>query len=251
MGASTLINSRIFAGGADLTGQSNKIDVAAMRDKKVITPFGADGWTVLAGGLASATVMGEGYWEAADTSKVDDVTFAGLAANAPWSVYPAAGETAAASADVGSTCYFTDGMRSSYMFGGAVGDPNAWKGEVNSQWPLVRGASLHHPGTARTATGSGTGYQQGAAVAGQYAYAALHVLSVSGTGSPTITVKVQSDSDNTWASPTDRITFTAATARGGEILRTAGAITDTWWRVAYTISGSSPSFLFVTSFGIF
>lgn len=251
MGAHILINTRIFAGGADLTGQSSKVEVTANREKKDVTPFGADGWKTLTGGLAAGTIQCEGFWEAGDTSKVDNATFAGLAAKAPWSVYAAAGESAAASAGVGSTCYFTDGLRSSYMLGGAVGDPNKWKGEANSSWPVVRGISLHPPGTARTATGNGTGAEHVAVGATQYVYGALHVLSVSGTSTPTITVKVQSDADNTWASPTDRITFTAATARGGELLRTAGAITDTWWRVAYTISGTSPSFLFVVSLGIF
>lgn len=251
MGAGILINSRVFAGAADLTGQSNKIDVDAAREKKNVTPFGTDGWTKLTGGLAQATIKAEGFWEAGATGLVDDDTFAGLAANAPWSIYPAIGETAAASAGYGSTCYFTDGIRSTYKFGEAVGEPNKWTGEVSSQWPLVRGVSIHPPGTARTATANGTGVQHLAVTSGQYVYGALHVLSISGTSTPTITVKVQSDSDNTWASPTDRITFAAKTAVGGEILRTAGAITDTWWRVAFTISGSSPSFLFITSLGIF
>jgi hypothetical protein len=81
-------------------------------------------------------------------------------------------------------------------------------------------------------------------------YAALHVLSVAGT-TPSITARVESSVDNTFSAPTTRLTFTAANAVGGQILRTAGtAITDTWWRVAWTISGTSPSFLFSSALGI-
>jgi hypothetical protein len=82
-------------------------------------------------------------------------------------------------------------------------------------------------------------------------YAALHVLSVAGTATPTITARVESSVDNTFASPTTRLTFAAATAVSGQTLRTAGtAITDTWWRVAWTISGTTPSFLFAAALGI-
>jgi hypothetical protein len=84
----------------------------------------------------------------------------------------------------------------------------------------------------------------------QYLYATLHVLSVAGTSSPTITVKVQSDVDNSFGSPTDQITFTAATAIGGQAQRTIGAITDSWFRVVHTISGTNPSFLYICSIGV-
>jgi hypothetical protein len=81
-------------------------------------------------------------------------------------------------------------------------------------------------------------------------YGALHVLSVAGT-TPSITARVESSVDNTFASPTTRLTFTAANTVSGEILRTDGtAITDTWWRVAWTITGTTPSFLFASTLGI-
>ncbi len=249
MAKSVLINSRIFAGGVDLTSVSNTVSVDAAAEKKDATMFGADGWKEVIGGLKSGTIKAGGAWEAGDSSKVDDATWAGLGANAPWSVYPAAGETLAASAGVGSLCYFTDGLRASYKLGDKVGELAPWSGDVESSWPVVRGISLHPPGTARTVTGTGTGVVHVAVPAGQSLYAALHVLSATGT-TPSITVKVQSDLDNTWTSPIDQITFTAATARTGEIKRVAGAITDTWYRVSYTISGTSPSFLFVVSLGV-
>jgi hypothetical protein len=114
----------------------------------------------------------------------------------------------------------------------------------------VRGQFAHPPGTARTATGTGTGLEVGAVAAGARLYAALHVLSVSGT-TPSLTARVESSADNTFAAPTTRLTFAAATAAGGQALRTDGsAITDTWWRVAWTVTGTTPSFMFAATLGI-
>jgi hypothetical protein len=57
--------------------------------------------------------------------------------------------------------------------------------------------------------------------------------------------------NTTFGAPTPRLTFSASTAIGGQILRTDGTpITDTWWRMAWTISGTTPSFLFAAALGI-
>lgn len=113
---------------------------------------------------------------------------------------------------------------------------------------LVPGTILH-PKTVRTATGNGTGRNLGAVSAAQSVYGALHVFTVSGS-SPTLDVIVQSDSDNTWASPISRLTFAQKTAVGAEWKSAAGAITDGWWRVNYTIAGTTPSFTFAVVTGI-
>jgi hypothetical protein len=133
----------------------------------------------------------------------------------------------------------------------AVGEVAPWTSTAKSSWPLVRGQFAHPPGAARTATGTGTGLNLGAVAAGKRLYASLHVLSVAGTATPTITGRIESSVDNTFAAPTTRATFAAATAVGGQVLRTDGtAYTDTWWRIAWTISGTTPSFLFAAALGI-
>lgn len=74
---------------------------------------------------------------------------------------------------------------------------------------------------------------------------------MAGTGTPTLTVAIESDDASGFASATTRLTFDAATAAGGQILRTDGtAITDTWYRANWTISGTSPSFLFALALGV-
>ena len=244
MAKTVLTNVRTFAVGVDLTGNSNKIELSTEVDVKQSTNYGSNGWQEVVGGLAKAEISGEGQWEAGDPGKVDDASWAQLGGVGPWSI------SANNSAAVGSLAYFTQALRSEYKLFADVGEVAPWTGTAKSSWPLVRGQFAHPPGTARTATGTGTALQVGAVAANKRLYAALHVLSVAGT-TPSITARVESDDNSGFTTPTTRLTFSAANAVGGQILRTDGtAITDTWWRIAWTISGTTPSFLFAASLGI-
>jgi hypothetical protein len=239
-----LTNVRCFAVGADLTGNSNKIELSAEVEEKDATNYASQGWGEVLGGLASSELSGEGQWEAGDPSKVDDASWSQLGGVGPWSV------SANNAAAVGDLAYLVNAMRSAYKLGEAVGEIAPWTGTAKGSWPVARGQFAHPPGTARTATGTGTGLNLGAVAAGRRLYATLHVLSVAGT-TPSITARVESSVDNTFGAPTTRLTFSAASAIGGQVLRTDGtAITDTWWRMAWTISGTTPSFLFAGALGI-
>ncbi|HCT81754.1 MAG TPA: hypothetical protein DGT23_35275 [Micromonosporaceae bacterium] len=243
MGIFILTNVRLFAGGCDFTARSNKVELAAEVEEKDSTTFNSAGWKEVLGGLGSAALAAEGFWEAGDASMVDNDTWSSLGSVGGYTVCP----NGAAAGDLAWTL---NALRAQYKFGGAVGDIAPFSTAVSSSWPLGRGKVLHPPGTARTATGSGTAVEVAAVPSGQYLYATLHVLSVSGTATPTITVRVQSDDASGFPSATTQITFTAATAIGGQIQRLAGPITDTWFRADWTISGTSPSFLFVVGLGI-
>jgi len=242
VGRLVLLNARIFNGGADLTAQSNKIELSAEVEDKDTTNFGSSGFKEVIGGLFSSTISAEGYWEAGDASKIDDQAFGSLGGIETWTVGP----DGAAVADL---AYLTKALTTSYKLGGAVGDVAPWTAEAAGAWPVVRGRFAHPPGTARTATGTGTGQQLGAVTSAQSLYAALHVLSVAGT-TPSITVAIESSADNTFASPTTVLSFAAANAASDQITRVTGPITDTWFRPKWTITGTGPSFLFVASIGI-
>ncbi|MFJ8023365.1 hypothetical protein [Streptomyces sp. NPDC096311] len=243
MGKFVLTNVRLFTGGADLTGASNKVELTTKIEEKETTNYSSNGYKELLGGLASTEIQGEGQWEAADPSKVDDASWTQLGGVGAWSMGPNG-------AAVGGLAYLTKALRCDYKLGDAVGEVAPWTSSGKGSWPLARGQFAHPPGTARTASGTGTGLNLGAVALGKRMYAALHVLSVAGT-TPSLTGRVESSVDNTFASPTTRLTFTAANTVSGEILRTDGtAITDTWWRVAWTITGTSPSFLFASTLGI-
>jgi hypothetical protein len=239
-----LADARLITGGADLSSAASKISIESSIKDEDVTTFASSGWTEVLGGLASTKLSGEGWWEAGDPGKVDDAAFTQLGGLGPWTVCPSGGGA------LGTLAYFTSALEGSYQLLGEVGKVAPWTAEGVGSWPVVRGQIAHPPGTARTSSGTGTGAQLGAVAAGKSLYAALHVLSIAGTSTPSITVTVESDTSNSFGAPTSRVSFGAATAVGGQILRVAGPVTDTWFRPKWTISGTSPSFLFVVAFGI-
>lgn len=240
MSSLILTNVRLFTVGLDLTSTSNKCELAVEAEEKDATTYNSGGWKEVKGGLASGEFQSEGFWEAGDSTKVDNATWSQLGGVGPWTMCPDA-------ATVGSLAYLTQALRCDYTLLGQVGDLAPWQSKGKSAWPVARGQIAHPPGTARTSSGSGTALQLGAVTTGRRLYAALHVLSASGT----ITARVESDDNGAFSSATTRATFTAATAIGGEAIRTDGtAITDDWWRIAWTISGGTPSFTFVAALGI-
>lgn len=238
-----LLGANIYLDGADLTGFSNKVEFGATANKLTRTTFGDGGSNTYVGGLFDGKANADGFFQAGDLSMPDDAFWTNLGNNnTALSVMPSS--TGAA----GDLVYLTRGIIDAYQPGAKVGDLLAWSSSVCTNWPDVRGKILHPQGTARTATGNGTGIQLGAVDSSHALYVNLHVLSyVDGS----LTVAVQSSVDNTFASPTTQGTFTAATALGGQTMKIAGGITNTWWRITYTISGGTThSFLFAVSAGI-
>ncbi|HEU0139609.1 MAG TPA: hypothetical protein VFQ79_07860 [Bryobacteraceae bacterium] len=62
-------------------------------------------------------------------------------------------------------------------------------------------------------------------------------------------MKVQSGTSGAMSSPVDRITFAAANAVGSQWGSAIGPITDTWFQVSWTITGTTPSFTFICAVG--
>ncbi|MEV8395918.1 MULTISPECIES: hypothetical protein [unclassified Streptomyces] len=239
----TLLDARLFAVGADLSGAANKIELTSEIEDKDATNYRSNGWKELIGGLGSAEISGEGQWEAGDPGMVDNASWADLGGTGPYTVCPT-------DSVVGALAYFTNGMRADYKVGDAVGEIAPWSGTVKSSWPLVRGQIAHPPGLARTSTGTGTALNLGAIPTGKRLYAALHVLSAAGT-TPSITLTIESDDAAGFTTPITRLAFTPATGPSGQVSRGDGlALTDTHYRVAWSITGSAPSFMFAVSLGI-
>lgn len=239
-----LTDARIYFDSLDATGYANTVSMIPSVADEEYTTFGSGGWKQFVGGEADTVASAKLFWQAGDLTMPDDVAWSQLGdPTAPLTIVPTSGA-------VGSVAYLTKVIETSYTPNADVGkllmaDVN-WHGNT----ALARGQIIHPQGTARIATGNGTAVQLGAVLTGQRMYANLHVLSIAGTGTPTITVTIQSNVDNTFASPTTRISFTAATTLQGQTGSVLGPITDQWWRAIWTISGSSPSFLFAVSAGI-
>lgn len=246
MAKQVFLDCRAFVSGADLSGSMNKIEIGEEWEAKKTTNFRSGSADELIAGLGSVDIGGEGYWEAGDLSKPDDSFFNNKRVIEPWTVGPSnASDTA-----VGNLMYLTSALRSQIQLLGSVGDVAPWSASAVGSQPLTRGMSMHPSGTARTATGNGAtvDFTTGPS-ATQKVYVNLHVLSVAGT-TPSLTVSVQSSPNSDFSSPTTRGSFAAATGIGGQALKIASPGTDRYWRVVYTISGTTPSFLFLASLGI-
>lgn len=248
MAKHVLLDARLFVGAADLSGHGNKIELSDEIEEKDVTNWRSGGAKEVLGGLESVSISAGGQWEAGDPGKIDDQQWASRRVLDAWTM----GATSASDTGTGSLAYITKSLRTSITLLGSVGDVAPWEASATGTWPAVRGLFAHPSGVARTSTGSGTAIQVGEVGAGQRLYASLHVLSVSGTSTPTLTVTVQSDDAMAFSSATTRLTFDAVTEPGGQILRTDGSAIadDDWWRIGWTISGTDPSFLFVAAFGI-
>jgi hypothetical protein len=233
----------VVDGGVELAGHGKSVNLAVTVDPLDTTALSTTGWTSVIGGNKTATIdMGL----MADMAAGFDLqTFTNLGvADIPKSICTATTD--------GSVAYLMRGIALSYtpLEGEAGGLAMAQISGASSTGPLVRGRLLH-PATARTSSSVGTGRQLGAVVAGKRLYASLHVLSASGT-LPTLDVKVQSDDNASFTSATDRITFTQRTASATyDFGSVAGAITDDYWRITYTIGGTgTPTFAFIVTAGI-
>jgi hypothetical protein len=237
-----LTNARTLIGGGDLSGDVNEVGISATRAEIDVTNYNSGGWNEYIAGLGQAKLTVNGFWEAGSLGVVDDNAWANFAALGGVTVAPQGAADQA-------LCYLTNVLESSYDVWGKVGEAASFKLAASSSWPLVRGVIALPPGNALTASGTGTINNLGAVATGQYLYANLNALSFAGT-SPSIAVVVQSAATSGFGSPTTRITFTTATAAGGQIARVAGPITDAYWRVSYTVTGTTPSILAGVSFGI-
>ena len=234
----------ILVGGLELASHGKNITLATEVVPLDTTSFDGTGCVSLIGGNKSGKVDMSLMQNLASGS-VDSTLFDLLGdADVPHSI-------CTLSAD-GSRAYLFRGIPLSYTPNeGNAGDLAMAKlSGQSSTGGVVRGRLIHPGSASRTSSSTGTGRQLGAVTAAKSLYAALHVLSVAGTDTPTVTVKVQSDDNASFTSATDRITFTGATAVGAQWSSVAGAITDDYWRISYTISGTNPVISFAVTAGI-
>lgn len=238
-----LTDAKLYVAGFDVSGDMNALALTYSAEMKDATTFG-NSTRVNAGGLKSIVAQHEGLWASNGTDDPDDVFFSRIGtADIPVTICPTTG------AD-GEVAFLFRAVHSEYTPGAEVGELYAFTVSMQGAdgAPLVRGKVLQ-PAGAETASADGTGRELGAVAADETLYGSLHVLAASGT-TPTLNVIVQSDADNTFASPLTRLTFAQKTAIGSDWQTVAGAITDTWYRVSFTIGGTNPSFSFVVAVGI-
>ena len=230
-------NVGLYWGGYSLAYSFNAIALNLGNSPQDDTVYG-DTTVSNAAGLSSVQLEAEGLWQ----STTDSVLQSGLAINAADTVLSVTPVDQVA----GSPSLFSKVTTSTYnpISTGTVGSMLAFSLSAEGRGEKsVSGEILVIPATYTSSSETVTNASIGAVSATQSVYSALHVTAASGT----LDVIVESSPNSGWGSESTRITHTRFTAVGAEMLSTAGAITDAYWRVKWTLSGS---FDFIVSLGI-
>jgi len=226
-----LRDSKIWAGGYDISGDLNSVTGMAGVEEKDGTAFGhlARGYLP---GLQTANIEAAGYWRLALDAVLQ-----------PFGLQDEAVTIAPLTGAAGERAFFVRATQGKYDIGGEVGEVYPFELSVRGKdTPLVRGTVFYNA-TGVTASGNGTAYQLGTVATGQTLYAALHVLSASGS----LDVTIERDSAEGFPSPLTTITFNNMSAIGSQLMVDTSEYSNDWWRAEFTVSGT---FDFVVVVGI-
>lgn len=220
MAGLALTDATTYIHGFDYTTQANSVTVNAEGEDIDVTTFGGNGFRQRVMGLREVSSEHTGFW----TGPVDAAMWEGFGkTNRVVTVTPTGAE--------GGPAYFYQAGQFNYEFGGSVGEAIPFTISMQSSHTIgvVRGKLAKAKGAVSATGALGSAVELGAPIAGQYVYASLHVFSA-GT---TVTVQVQSDTDDTFTTPTTRATFPAITTEGGFWLaRVAGPfVGEAAWRL--------------------
>jgi hypothetical protein len=241
MATLVLTDAKVYVAQFNLSGDLKATRMEYGAEPQDETVFGDDTRS-MKGGLKTVQLSHEGLWSGG-TGNVDDVLWSRIGiADVPVTVSPDGG-------DAGEVAYLFNSNHAEYEPQASIGELLRFNVTANATGSLVRGTVMRN--STEIATADGTGFQVGAVSATQRIYGALHVITAS--AGDTLDVIVESDAGDNWVgSEATRLTFTQITAAtpAAEWKSAAGAITDQWWRAAWTIGGSDPSFEFFISIGI-
>ena len=243
MAALVLTNTRILVGSFDATPFSGSFTDAASVPMKDGTTFGNGGYEARYPAQATYSNSIAGFADYASGGIAAAFTPSLLGTQQLVTIVPPGDVNA------GDPAIFTRGLIDNiYAPGGPVGEMAEFGMSFTSDTQKIYG-QVAAPLAARTATANGSVLTMTGPTASQRVYAGLHITSASGT-TPSVTVKIQSATLAGFGSPTDRLTFNAATAAGWQFSSVAGAITDGFWRAVFTISGTTPSFTCAVVLGV-
>lgn len=252
-----LKDALIMLGGYDLTAFSNNINLTGAKAELSHSTFG-DGVESFFPGLRQVSGEISGFWSAAGALAVDSVVGGSriLVANDPTTTWPLViippNAVGVAANTYGNSGYAVIGRQFTYGISGAHGEllPFTFKTMPSSGYALAR-QRLEVAKQSLSATHTSTGSQLGTLSAAQRLIATLHVFSISGTGSWTLTI--ESDDNSGFTTPTTRITFSTVDDTEDpamEVAQVAGAITDDWWRAVLTETSGTSTISAAVTIGI-
>lgn len=246
MAVLSFTDAEVLGGPYRLTGRTNAVDFELTSTALDVTNFDSDGWTELIGGLSRMAASVDGHYDAAALETgaltLDEQLFSELAGSQlPLTIAPTKAD--------GSTAYVTGTKRGSLSMFGQIGDVAPFQSDMWGDGLVGRGALLHPANTTETVSGNGTGRQLGAVASGQSLLIGIHVTALSGT-SPTIDLTVESDDNSGFTTAATVHNTGSISTPTGTLVTVAGPVTDDWFRVTWTITGTSPVIRFAVSAGL-
>lgn len=197
-----------------------------------------------AGGLPEADIDYEGYWSEGTGAISDILNTYQTGTNTQLICYTLYAPTTGSR--VGGFATQVSGLN--IIREENIGDLGRIRFTCKNNYPVIPVVPLYGLSTRSGAgTNNGNTYILEAVPSGSTLYGFLCVTAVSGTGPPTLVVKLQSSpAGSGW---TDRITFTVTSTAITEVKTLAGPITDTYWQQQWTIAGTNPVFTFTSAWG--
>lgn len=244
MAVGAVLSPKIAMGYLNLSAVQDSMQASVSQDAKDVTTFGSGGFATYVPGFKTLNCSASGVQDFA-SGGIDEFFRVNGTTQTLLTIAPI-GDT------VGNAAVFTKTIIPEDVFLIAkVGDVPTWKFSFVSQaTPMVQGLVTSSSSATVTATGNSTTQQVGAPSAAQTVYCAIHVLSITGTASPTLTCQLASAATSGGSYTTRGSAGSGLTAIGTQWLTAAGAQTDTWWRLNFTVSGTTPVFTIIASIGI-
>lgn len=230
--------ARVWYGAYDLTDYLNSLDTENAPGANDITTFGHD-LVVEDPGIAAAGISFGGFFSAG-AGEVHEVFAAAFAAKSQNPLTVSLGGNV-----LGAVCDLCKSSWGAYNLSIAVGDAEALDGEVRTKEGLRSGLLLHELAeVAGAGTTFTTAQDYGVQSTGGYD-GTLHVTAGSGTGSPSLTVTVQT-SATFGGTYVDAFSFTvvSGTTPTSEYKSAVGVTLDRWRRLKIVLAGTSPAYTF-------
>lgn len=248
--AKTIANCTMWLDHLAIASQVNQVSIEHSAAELDVTTFANAGQARIAG-LRDGVISAAGLWES--NPDPDFTLFADVGALLPVTV------ALARNAPEGTVAYLMCSELSKYGgIGAKVGNPLAFSLQCGQSESQVGSAPINNGRLAQgvlalsrtTTAASGTSAIIGplpAPTLGQGVVWAAHVVALS--AGATLNFSLNSSATSGMGSPTTRATSGPYTAVGSDIIEIAGPITDTYWQVSWTLTGSSPSATIAVSLG--
>lgn len=242
MAKEVIKNASLFLHGQKLASNINQVDFSMDADAVETTNFASGGAREFVQGLRSTSLSTEAMLEGAAEPQASLQAVLENETEAAYTVtktYPPV---------AGDVAWFAKVIGVTHAIQAKIGELYRASLKFANRARPCRGSVLEY-NAGRTSTGNSASLTIAAVGATEKLVGTVHVVSVSGT-TPTLDILIQSDADNTYGSPTTRVTVPQFTAVGSYHFVIDGAITDTEVRVNATVGGTNPVFEYLVAIGI-